>query len=250
MGTRPNMVPIVITTGTGPQGAQTTYPQPPSPIESGATDTQDDDITAISNQSPSGTTSRTPTPASETAAVQKTPQGDSNAKGTKGKGALQPPKPSPMATAAIKKAARRKSGKQGIENTLMTIQRYAFDATCLPSESDAARIVFLTSSVCARMNIKATHQRMKEQTNIRRKELLLGEFKMGLITKSEYRKRARKLDDDQDDSSDDSRPAKKRKAANSSSSVHIDDSDEEDELDSDEESDVGGDPEDNLQIFG
>lgn len=132
------MIPISITTGAGPQGGRTSFPQPQSP-GSGTPDLSSDAVAITESESiaentflshlqevfaaPAGQTtssvqeSGTPSGA---AASDKTKKGRKKAEPK----APAPPKPSTLSVGTIKKAAKRKvkKRKRGLEEILGSLQ--------------------------------------------------------------------------------------------------------------------------------
>ncbi|KAG8911345.1 hypothetical protein FRC01_005761 [Tulasnella sp. 417] len=211
VATRPNMNPISITTGAGPLGSTTIHPQPPSPgvyaTQTGSSDGWDGfsnhaysfsgpdpfsvpgsdfinqldgrfpPLANISTQAAVPTTLSSPAslPASQHAPATPAP----NQAPAKGKAFKpQPPKVSTLSEAIIKKAAKRKSEKKGVEEVLISIHK---------------------------SNASAVAKRLKAETRLRRNDQILAQFTAGLLTKDECR-RMLGLGDDQSSS-------KKRKAA-------------------------------------
>ncbi|KIO22286.1 hypothetical protein M407DRAFT_28160 [Tulasnella calospora MUT 4182] len=218
VATRPNMNPISITTGAGPLGATTIHPQPPSPgayaSGTGSSDGWDglsDHVYAFSGTDPfsvpgsdflgqlSGSfpapglpslanistpaipatlSSPVSLPTSQHAPAAPAPS-QAPAKGKVFK--PQPPKASTLSEAVIKKAAKRKSEKKGLEEVLIHIHK-----------SNASTIA----------------KRLKAETQLKRNDQILAQFNAGLLSKDECR-RMLGLGDGEGSS------GKKRKAAKS-----------------------------------
>ena len=187
---RPNVVPPAVITGVGPQGASTVYyqaqssttstrtPTPPSPVSDTHIDPQLRDLdvnVATRPQSPPVT--------AETVAVSVT-SGSSQVAGATPSGKEKLSLAMQKVSASIKPLSNK---KRTFEEQMVEMTEYVVMFCYILCRSSNIAFVIRKSLAMAGKRLAEERREKRQKLSLQKRELLLNEFREGLITREEYR---------------------------------------------------------------
>jgi len=210
MAARPNVVPICLTTGTGPSGAETIFIQPPDGDPNLTVDLQHED-TPIDNEKSLHTIltelqARGYTADSTPPIVKAVPAPPAAAKplrvslantGSKANVTGKKKGKNTTKTPASSSRAPKPSVLTGTSNTSCTSQKKTFDQL-LSDNIESVLLLPCGHAADAILNSRATAMNFRHQSrqqDLEEKRLLMEQITMGLIMKEDAQKRMREIDE-------------------------------------------------------